>query len=163
MQPPEQQPDADWQASRAVYSAPMFVTDTISAIQSRLANWGVRMGALTPGERRVLLAIGSAHGAYDESDRDVNEPLIELESYLTALPPGTRLEARVALQYLRWRSGGSADAAARHWERLAESRYETARAVADALRALALIHAYAQPTAWPAIGYEGPPSFEVRS
>jgi hypothetical protein len=135
-----------------------------------------RFAFLAPGERTMLAAIaavilaGTLPPAVDARTPAIDTLMLDLDRALSGLNPNTQEEVRDLFSLLDfaparwliagvrkpWSEAGADDIAAflQDW-RL--SRWQLLQSAYQALHELIFAAWYAQPAAWPAIGYPGPP------
>jgi hypothetical protein len=136
-----------------------------------------RFAFLRPGERTMLAAIaavilaGALPPPVDARKSAIDTLMLDLDRALAGLNPSTQEEVRelfsllnfaparwlIAGVHKRWSEAGADDITAflQDW-RL--SRWQLLQSAYHALHELMFAAWYAQPAAWPAIGYPGPPA-----
>jgi len=127
------------------------------------------MRALVP-----VLLDGALPAQASERNAAVEETVEAIATAIAGLPPATRQEldalfASLAFTPVRiavagidepWRDASRAQAGA-FLARLQKSRWAVKRAVYEALHQLVFAAWYANPRAWPSIGYPGPPHWNL--
>jgi hypothetical protein len=135
--------------------------------------------ALSPDGADVMRALVPAllDGALPTQTRArraaIEETVSAVATAIAGLPPATREELTALFALLafapiriifagidgQWRDASAAEANA-FLVRLQKSRWSAKRAAYDALHQLTFAAWYANPGAWPAIGYAGPPALQ---
>jgi hypothetical protein len=138
---------------------------------------GAALAFFKPDQRALAQAViewfaGQAMPAESAAHRDaVEQSVLTVDRYLSALSPVVQAEARQALDLLqlapaRWLTGGmwgrwesaAPEDVSRFLERYRTSRSTTLRQIYLLLEGLAAVGWYGQPAAWAALGYPGPPN-----